>query len=225
MIVTVASFKGGVGKTTTAVHLATYLAEQGSTLLIDGDANRTACKWAKRAEANESVQKNEKARCKFRLPFKVIDEMQTARYAGKFEHVVIDTEARPKQDELDALVDGCDLLVLPVTPSMFAIDALYDVIDALKGIPRDKYRVLLTAVPPIATKYEQQLRQALANDGIRLFDRGIRRTAAFRESESTGVPVKTLRYPGAYEAWIDYRMVAEQLSAESVAATREEALV
>jgi chromosome partitioning protein len=225
VILTVASFKGGVGKTTTAVHLATYLAEKGSTLLIDGDANRTACKWAKRAESNEKEQKSERAKSKFKLPFKVIDEMQTARYAGKFEHVVIDTEARPKQEELDALVEGCDLLVLPVTPSMFAVDALYDVIDALRSIAQDKYRVLLTAVPPVPTKYEQELRKALTGDGIPLFNKGIRRTAAFRESESIGVPVNALRHPGAYEAWMDYRMVGEQLYAVSMTPIREEALV
>ena len=62
MIVTVASFKGGVAKTTTAVHLAAYLQQQANTLLIDSDPNRSATRWG-------SLGK---------LPFKVIDERQAA---------------------------------------------------------------------------------------------------------------------------------------------------
>ena len=50
MIITVASYKGGVGKTTTAVHIATYLGKLSPTLLVDGDPNRSASGWAKRGE-------------------------------------------------------------------------------------------------------------------------------------------------------------------------------
>jgi chromosome partitioning protein len=47
-IVTVTGFKGGVGKSTTAIHLAAYFSALGQTLLVDGDPNHTAVAWAQR---------------------------------------------------------------------------------------------------------------------------------------------------------------------------------
>ncbi len=45
-IVTITGYKGGVGKSTTAVHLATFFSEIGKTVLVDGDQNRTALAWS-----------------------------------------------------------------------------------------------------------------------------------------------------------------------------------
>ena len=115
MILTIASFKGGVGKTTTAVNLATYLNEKQPTLLIDGDPNHSATGWARRQG----------------LPFKVVDERQAARFSRDFEHIVIDTQARPTPEDLEALAEGCDLLIVPVTPDALGLDALFLMVQAL----------------------------------------------------------------------------------------------
>ena len=43
MIITITGYKGGIGKTTTAVHLTAFLHRHaGSTVLVDGDINRSA---------------------------------------------------------------------------------------------------------------------------------------------------------------------------------------
>src|SRR4051812_30360535 len=125
MIVTVASFKGGVGKSTSAVHLAAYLSGKGKTVLIDGDANRSATVWAKHGG----------------LPYPVMDERQIAKAAREFEHLVIDTAARPALDDLRVLVEGCDLLVIPSTPDALALDALMQTVDALDGLGSDRYKI------------------------------------------------------------------------------------
>ena len=46
MIITMASFKGGVGKSASAVHLAAHLAKSAKTLLVDGDPNRSVTRLA-----------------------------------------------------------------------------------------------------------------------------------------------------------------------------------
>jgi cellulose biosynthesis protein BcsQ len=44
LIITLAAFSG-VGKITTAVHLAAFLQNYGETVLIDCDSNRSALIW------------------------------------------------------------------------------------------------------------------------------------------------------------------------------------
>src|SRR5207245_10814992 len=100
--ITVASFKGGVGKTTTAVHLAAYLQTLSPTLLLDGDDTRNATAWSQRGEG---------------FPFKVADEVQAARFARDFTHTVIDTGQRPKQVDLQVLTQGCHRLPCPAGPA------------------------------------------------------------------------------------------------------------
>ncbi len=195
MIVTIASFKGGVAKTTTAVHLATYFSKREDTLLIDGDPNRSASGWSKRGE----------------LPFKVIDERQAAKYARSYEHIVIDTQARPELEDLEALADGCDLLVIPSTPDALSLDALMLTVDALKQLGSDRYKVLLTIIPPKPSKDGQEARTMLTEAGLPLFGGGIRRFVAFQKAALAGLPVFAVSDPKASIAWSDYESVGKEL--------------
>ena len=195
MIITVASFKGGVGKTTTAVHLAAYLQKKAPALLVDGDANRSATVWGKRGG----------------LPFKVVDERQAARYARNYEHVIIDTAARPDEDDLKALAGGCDLLIIPVTPDALALDALMLTVKVLQNMGSDSFRVLLTIIPPRPSRDGEEARSTLQQGTLPLFEGGIRRFVAFQKAALAGVPVFSVRDPRAQLAWTDYEKMGKEI--------------
>lgn len=195
MIVTVASFKGGVGKTTTAVHLAAYLQNMKPTLLIDGDPNRSATGWSKRGG----------------LPFKVIDERQAARFAKDFEHIVIDTEARPEREDLEALASGCDLLVIPTTPDALALDALMQTVAELDSLGADRYRVLLTMVPPKPSRDGLEARALIEEAKLPIFKSEVRRMVAFQKAALAGVPVFEVVEARARLGWGDYERIGEEV--------------
>jgi chromosome partitioning protein len=132
MLVSIASFKGGVGKTTTAVHLSVYFQKKGKTVLVDGDPNRSAIAWSERGK----------------FSFQVIDESELESRAGEFSNIIIDTPARPTADELKTLSAESDLLLIPTKPDALSLDALLKIVASLQSFNAKNYKVLLTLVPP-----------------------------------------------------------------------------
>ncbi len=195
MIVSIASFKGGVGKTTTAIHLSGFLANKGPTLLVDGDPNRSCLDWARHGN----------------FKFTTIDVLQLAKYAGKFEHTVIDTKARPDEEDLETLSKGCDLLVIPTTPDALAIQATLKMLTALQKLETDSYKILLTMIPPPPSHDGDDAREVLNQNTLPVFKSQIRRYTAYKKAALQGSLVSDVKDAYAKESWKDYQQFGKEI--------------
>ena len=196
MMITVASFKGGVGKTTAAIHIAGYLSQKGKTLLVDGDPNRSCLDWARSGH----------------LPFKVIDQTKIlSQDSFGFDHIVVDTKARPDKKDLQVLAEGCDLLVVPTTPDALSLQATLKLLQAIQGYKKVNFKLLLSIVPPPPSHDAADAKEVLEANGMSVFKTQIRRYVAYRKAPLQGLLVSDTKDPRAREAWNDYQELGKEI--------------
>lgn len=190
-LITITGYKGGCSKSTTAIHLATFLSSLGNVVLIDGDLNQTAMDWASRGS----------------LPFDVVPEKAMGKALKGRDYVVIDTPARPKSSDLQDLAEGCDLLILPTTPDVVSLRPMIKTAKVLKNAA---YRGLITIVPPKPSREGEAIRDDLRESGFPIFNTMIRRAAGFQKAALAGVPVSALTGRDRL-GWLDYEALGKEV--------------
>jgi chromosome partitioning protein len=201
MIIGVANYKGGVGKTTTAVHLAAYLQDvHGRVLLLDGDATCNATNCNKRGPG---------------FPFTVAPIEAAAMLEG-YAHKVIDTGQKPGLKDLLALAQYCDLLVVPSPPEGMDSDGLGQTIRALRTISKPngepvEFKVLFTRVPHFKSRKVARLREELKRGYVPMFATEIPRLDVFDKAATEGMLVGAVEDESAARAWAAYAAVGKEL--------------
>ena len=139
-IYAVVNSKGGVGKTTIAVHLATLFAQNSRTLLIDGDPQGSAASWAAWRRDYAPDAPSPTTTC---LHEKAI--LNEGRPLAKgFEHAVVDAGGRDTAGLRSALLLA-QRAIIPVGASQLDAAALTDIL-TLVDMARDYNPKLTTCV-------------------------------------------------------------------------------
>ncbi len=209
MIISFASSKGGVGKSTCCAAIAAKLASDGARVLVfDLDLNQTVARWGRKADLSSLTVLPA-------APNDFTDLFRKHTSNGAFDHILIDLAGTREATVLKAIARS-DLVVIPAQASepdlreaLVIVDDIADVIEA--GAPNVDYRLLLTKLFPLRTRVTDFAYQEIARHNLKCFDTGLIERAAYREMFLTGVAPAMTETRGKAAMEID-ALVAEILS-------------
>ncbi len=186
-IYAVVNTKGGVGKTTTAVHLATMLARTDKTLLIDGDPQASAASWAAWRRDTEHAT-SPTTTC---LTGKAILSEGKGLSAG-FIHTVVDAGGRDSAGLRSALLLA-NVAIIPIGASNLDAAAMTDLLEIVE-LAREyndtlDVRVLLTRVDP-RTKDTGEMLAFLAEQKLNVLTTRVCERVAYRRAIGEGAIVQ-----------------------------------
>jgi len=124
MIISLLNQKGGVGKTTLAVHIAMGLAQtKRRVLLIDADPQGSALQWAENRDGQAPFSV-------IGIPNKTIHK-ETPRLSTNYDAIVIDGPPRVYEVARSA-AHASDLILMPVQPSPYDVWASEETVKLVK---------------------------------------------------------------------------------------------
>jgi chromosome partitioning protein len=187
MIISFASSKGGVGKSTICAAIGACLAQRGEEVLIlDLDQNRTVERWGRKAKIGGLTVKAVE-RDSFTSLFR-----EAAAGVSPPDHILIDLAGAREATVLKAIARS-DLVVIPAQASEPDLREALVVVSDIRDVSEDKrapipYRLLLTKMPSLRTRVTDFAYQELARHGLPIFRAVMVERVAYKEMFLTGQP-------------------------------------
>ena len=182
LVITVASLKGGVGKTTIAINLATCLHRAGhKTLIVDADTQGSARSWAMVAAG-----KGHDGPPVAGLDASVLVRDLEALAAG-FAVVVVDGPPRLDRGARAAML-AADIVVMPVTPGAQDVWALQQTIEVLEEArtTRPELKAVVVMNRKDRTALGRMVQQAIGETDVPLLAAALGQRVAFGEATLEG---------------------------------------
>lgn len=208
MIITAISTKGGVGKTTTLMCLATLLQEKiqaSNPLIIDTDPNQSAMIWDRDGGLPFTVSDSEDV---LRVILTGSEQINHINTLHKF--ILIDSSARPSDEDIGILAKKSDLIIIPTLPDALSIKSAVNVAAKMGDRP---YRILVNATLPNSTPSRKsegdEIVTQLVGAGFPTFSRSIRRYKAYQHAINTGKTIKQAK--GSSPAWQDWLALWDEI--------------
>lgn len=175
--IAIVSQKGGSGKTTLAVHLATRAAHaKHESCVVDLDPQATAAAWSDwRGDFLPVVVTTPPAR--------LARTITSAQKQG-VDFIVIDTPPHADAAAREA-IKAADLVLIPTKPRAFDLAALEPIADLIEFAKTPAF-VVLNAVPSGATKLAEEARKAAKDMGLEICPVELGDRADFHRSSAKG---------------------------------------
>jgi chromosome partitioning protein len=187
MIISLLNQKGGVGKTTLAVHLASAFALRGGrVLLVDADPQGSALDWSASRQGEPLVPV-------IGLPTKNLHR-EVQAHIPNYDYIIIDGPPRVNELARAALM-AADVVLIPVQPSPYDVWAAKEITDLLGEVAvfKENQKAAFVINRKITnTAIGRDVAEALADYPYPVLSSAVCQRVAFAESAAQGSTVLEL---------------------------------
>ncbi|MBD2364820.1 AAA family ATPase [Anabaena minutissima FACHB-250] len=204
MLIGILNRKGGCGKSTTAVHLAHWLAQRKySVMVIDSDGQTSSSQWL----------------TKLNLPSLVINDPddlfdQIALYSAQYEAVIVDSPA-VLGETAKAVLLSVDLALVPVQPSNLDLLATKDIVRLVnqaqkirKGTPKAAMFLSRAAKGTVLLREAQEVLSQ--TEGLTLLKQVIYQRQVIADAPGQSATVFNMSGDAAFQAAREYEQLFEE---------------